>query len=192
MKVAYISTYPPRKCGIGTFNNNLVHAVCGSLRNTSVEEYAIVVALEENSTVREYPKEVKHVIRSNHQKDYIQAARFINFSGADVCVLQHEFGIFGGDQGIYILPLINRLRIPLVVTFHTILKKPSYLQKAVIREIGATASKITVMSNLAVNFLQDIYGLPPEKIHMIEHGVPDFDASIRTKLKEEHFQIKHI
>ncbi|MBS3770937.1 MAG: glycosyltransferase [Bacteroidales bacterium] len=186
MKVAYISTYPPRKCGIGTFNNNLVHAVSANLKDTSVEEEAIVVALDENITEREYPKEVKHVIRSNHQKDYIQAARFINFSGADVCVLQHEFGILGGDQGVYILPLIKRLQIPLVVTFHTILKNPSYLQKTVIREIGATASKITVMSNLAVNFLRNIYDLPPEKIHLIEHGVPDFDGSAGNKLKEKY------
>ncbi|MGM0531032.1 MAG: glycosyltransferase [Bacteroidota bacterium] len=186
MKIAYISTYPPRKCGIGTFNNNLVHAVSANLKDTSVEEEAIVVALDENTTEREYPKEVKHVIRSNHQKDYVQAARFINFSGADVCVLQHEFGIFGGDQGVYILPLINRLQIPLVVTFHTILKDPSYLQKAVVREIGATASKITVMSNLAVNFLRDIYSLPSGKIHLIEHGVPDFDGSIHNKLKEKY------
>mgnify|MGYP006278351427 FL=1 len=186
MKIAYISTYPPRRCGIGTYSQNLIQTVSRNLKVNSPAEHAIVIALDENQVHREYPEEVKHVIRTNHQKDYVQAARFINFTEAGICVLQHEFGIFGGEQGVYILPLIKRLQVPLVVTFHTVLNNPSYLQKSIIREIGQVATKVVVMSALAVRFLHDIYGIPQDKIHLIEHGVPEFDGSIQDKLKEQY------
>jgi len=186
MKVAYISTYPPRRCGIGTYTQNLIHSVSENIKNRLVDQHAMVVAMDEDQNHLEYPEEVKYIIRANHQEDYVQASRFINFSGASLCVLQHEFGIFGGDQGVFLLPLIKRLQIPLLVTFHTVLKNPSYVQKAVIKEIGMSASKVTVMSNLAVTFLRDIYGLPLDKVHLIEHGVPDFEGAYSARLKEKY------
>jgi hypothetical protein len=67
---------------------------------------------------------------------------YINTSSADVCILEHEFGIYGGESGIYILPLINRLEKPLISILHTILKDPSYVQRIIIREIAEQSSKI--------------------------------------------------
>lgn len=123
----------------------------------------------------EYPQEVKYVIRQNHQKDYIRAANYINTSDADVCIMEHEFGIYGGESGIYILPLINRLEKPLISILHTVLREPSYVQKIIVREIAEQSSKIIVMSNRAVEFLTTIYDIPAEKIQIIEHGVPDLE-----------------
>jgi len=99
-----------------------------------------VVAINDQDQDYPYPEKVRHVIRQNHQRDYLRAVKFINYSDADACVLEHEFGIFGGDSGIYILPLIHRLRIPLVATLHTILEKPSYNERAIIHEIGEKAA----------------------------------------------------
>jgi len=186
MKVVYIATYPPRKCGIGTFTNNLINSIKSNYKSNSDSDDTIVIAMNDENSVYEYPSEVKLTIRCNHQKDYIHAANFINFSGANLCVLQHEFGIYGGEMGVYILPLINRLKIPLVVCFHTVLKDPSYIQKSIIAEIGKKASHVIVMSNLAVNFLHRIYKIPTNKIELIEHGVPYFKhlsaKSIKVKL----------
>lgn len=137
----------------------------------SVEGY--VVALNDYEQKYPYPEEVKLVIRQEQQADYLEAANFINLSGADLCFLQHEFGIYGGQNGVYILPLLHRIEIPIIVTLHTVLNTPSYNERAVLSEICKMASKVVVMSHKAVNFLTEIYGVPETKIAFIEHGVPD-------------------
>jgi glycosyltransferase involved in cell wall biosynthesis len=179
MKIAYISTYPPRECGIATFNQNLMHAINANFpERKNLLDGGFVVALNDSESVQEYeyPADVKYVIRQNHQKDYIRAANYINTSAVDACILEHEFGIYGGESGIYILPLINRLEKPLISILHTVLKDPSYVQRIIIREIAEQSSKIIVMSNRAVEFLTTIYDIPADKIQIIEHGVPDLEA----------------
>jgi len=178
MKIAYISTYPPRECGIATFNQNLMRAISANFpERKSLSQGGFVVAVNDSESLQEYeyPQEVKYVIRQNHQKDYIRAANYINTSEADVCIMEHEFGIYGGESGIYILPLLNRLEKPLISILHTVLREPSYVQKIIVREIAEQSSKIIVMSNRAVEFLTTIYDIPAEKIQIIEHGVPDLE-----------------
>ncbi|HLO91317.1 MAG TPA: glycosyltransferase family 4 protein [Lentimicrobium sp.] len=172
MKVAFIGTYPPRECGIGTFNRNLFNAIQCNIDQQDQYE-GIVIAMNDHDRNYAYPDEVVYTIRQNSQEDYLQAAKYINVSGADVCLLQHEFGIYGGENGVYILPLLYRLEIPLVVTIHTILKNPSFNQKAVLQEICKMANRIVVMSHKAIDFLVEIYDIPESKIEYIEHGVPD-------------------
>jgi glycosyltransferase involved in cell wall biosynthesis len=192
MKLAYIGTYPPRECGIGTFTQNLVHSmVCHNGKATSAVE-GFVVALNDHDLHYPYPEEVKLVIRQEQQADYVEAANFINLSGADICILEHEFGIFGGQNGVYILPLLHRLHIPLVVTLHTVLKTPSYNEKAVLKEICKMAAQIVVMSQKAVTFLTTIYDVPQEKIAFIEHGVPDIHFDQAQSKKEFKLEGKKV
>lgn len=186
MKLAYIGTYPPRKCGIGTFTQNLIKAVVHNMPDRDIEKNAMVIAMNEDGTEYNYPPEVQFTIRQNHQRDYSQAARHINYSDAGVCVLEHEFGIFGGKDGVYILPLLHRLEVPLVVTFHTVLKEPSYTQRSIVEEIGKLAAKVVVMSHRAVEFLTSIYGIAEEKIALIEHGVPDFAYVSQEDVKKKY------
>ncbi len=173
MKLAHIGTYPPRECGIGTFTQNILEYTDIKKENGNDFIEGFVIAMSDNELTYDYPEEVKFVIRQDHQRDYLEAVKFINLSGADVCLLEHEFGIFGGQNGIYILPLLHRLKIPLIVTLHTIVKEPSYNEKAVLQEICKMATKIVVMSRKAIKFLTTIYDIDKEKIVFIEHGVPD-------------------
>jgi len=194
MKIAYISTYPPRECGLATFNQNLMRAINANFpERNSLAHGGFVVALNDSESLQhyEYPEEVKYIIRQDHQKDYIRAANYINTSNADVCIMEHEFGIYGGESGIYILPLINRLEKPLISILHTILKDPSYVQRIIIREIAEQSSKIIVMSQRAVEFLTTIYDIPAEKIQIIEHGVPDVEASDDNPVKNLSSFKKH-
>lgn len=172
MKIVFVSTYPPRKCGIGTFTNNLVKAMAENFKVRDISNNVDIIAIDEQGQSYNYPSEVKRVIRQNEINDYINAAQNINYSGADICFIEHEFGIFGGESGVYILTLINRLKIPLIVTLHTVLREPSFTQKAIIQKIGKRADKIVVMSRRAMEFLESIYQVPSEKITIIEHGVP--------------------
>ena len=183
MKIAYISTYPPRECGIATFNYNLITAI--GIHSEFVSKSSFVLAMTDSDKIDEYeyPEEVKYVIRQENQKDYIRGASYINTSDTDICILEHEFGIYGGESGVYVLPLINRLEKPLITILHTVLKDPSYLQQIIIKEIARVSSKIIVMSKRAVGFLTDIYEIPLSKIQFIEHGVPDLEPLANNPIK---------
>ena len=184
MKIAFIGTYPPRECGIGTFTNHLYKSILTHDEKQANTDTGFVVALNDNELTYKYPEEVKLSIRQDHQSDYLEAVKHINISGADLCILEHEFGIFGGQSGVYILPLLYRLEIPLIVTLHTILKNPSYNEKAVLQEICKMANRIVVMTNKAIEFLTEIYQVPLQKIALIEHGVPDIHFNPIASKKE--------
>jgi glycosyltransferase involved in cell wall biosynthesis len=187
MKIAYIATYPPRECGLATFNQNLMRAINANYTGrNNLTDGGFVVALNDSDDLKEYdyPKEVKHIIRQNHQKDYIKAAEYINSGKVDICIMEHEFGIYGGESGIYILPLIHKLEKPLISILHTVLREPSYVQRIIVREIAEQSSKIIVMSRRAVEFLTDIYDIPAEKIQVIEHGVPDIEIPGLNPVKQ--------
>ncbi|PYF68971.1 glycosyltransferase family 4 protein [Pedobacter nutrimenti] len=183
MKLAYISSYPPRECGIATFNNNLLNAIGHDKKTISSDSFVVAMNDSENLNEYEYPKEVKYIIRQENQKDYIRGADYINTSLSDACILEHEFGIYGGENGVYILPLIARLQKPLITILHTVLKDPNFMQLTIIREIAKYSSKIIVMSNRAVGFLTSVYEIPLEKIQLIEHGVPDLEAKVNNPVK---------
>jgi glycosyltransferase involved in cell wall biosynthesis len=190
MKIAFIGTYTPRECGIATFTKNLVDSVVKKPTGDDIEGF--VVALNDYEQQYRYPEEVKFIIQQEQQADYLEAADYINLNGADVCILQHEFGIFGGQSGVYILPLLHRLSIPLVVTLHTVLEKPSYTEKAVLKEICKMASKIVVMSNKTIELLTSVYAVPESKTLLISHGVPDIHFNPLHSKKEFKFENRKV
>ena len=192
MKIAFIGTYPPRECGIGTFTNDLFNSVIKDNHNAESSIEGFVVALNDFNNRYDYPGEVKLSIRQERQEDYLQAVKYINLSGADLCILEHEYGIFGGQNGVYILPLLHRLEIPLIVTLHTVLKTPSYNEKAVLQEVCKMAQKVVVMSHKAIEFLVEIYDVPVDKIKFISHGVPDLHFSTEKSKKDFKLENKSV
>jgi glycosyltransferase involved in cell wall biosynthesis len=180
MKIVYLSTFPPRECGIATFTQSLINGIQANFKKAGQLEQEFIVALNDSEDLDEYeyPQNVKFIIRQENEKDYLKAAELINNSSTDVCILQHEFGIFGGQSGIYILPLLHRLEKPVVTVLHTILKEPTFIQKIIIQEIAKQSAKLVVFNKRSINFLTTIYHVPAEKIELIEHGVPDIDPPI--------------
>ena len=188
MKIAYISTSLPNECGIATFNANLASAIN---QHSSIAKDSFVVALsdaEDLSTYR-YPDNVRFIIRKNNQKDYLRAADYVNTSEADICIVEHEFGIYGGESGLYLLTLMARLHKPVVTILHTVLRQPNYLQQTIIQQIARRSSQLIVMSQKAIGFLTSIYHVEKGKITYIEHGVPDFEPSDDNPIKKTlHFK----
>lgn len=186
MKIAYISTYPPRECGLATFNHNLLKAISANFQSASTLDNVSVVALNDSDDTKQYqfPKEVEFVIRQNIKEDYLDAADFINEGPIDACILQHEFGIFGGENGIYVLSLLKKVNKPLISILHTVLQSPSFLQKSIIREVAKRSAKVVVMSRKAIQFLTEVYEIPRDKIRLIEHGVPDLEAPLVNPVKQ--------
>jgi len=171
MKIAVIGNYLPRQCGIATFTTDLCDSIAGRLHKSG--EHLKVVAMDDISKGYPYPDRVGFQVRANVQSDYIHAAEFLNVHEFDVAILQHEFGIFGGEDGCHIFHLIKNLRMPVIATLHTILKDPSAGQRAVIQELAKCTDSLIVMAHKARMLLNDSYGIEDSKIIFIPHGIPD-------------------
>lgn len=167
--LALVGTYVPRQCGIATFTRDLLQA----LREEDPLLNAFALALDDVPEGYRYPPEVRFQIRAQRLRDYDLAADLLNINQVDVLVLQHEYGIFGGNSGDYVLALARNLRMPLITTLHTILKEPNSEQEAILRELARVSDRLVTMSRLGVEFLRDIYQVPESKISLIPHGIPD-------------------
>lgn len=168
-RVAVIGNYPPRRCGIATFTADLCEAI--SAKYEVVDCFAVPV--NDNPKGYEYPSRVRFELEQNEVSSYLRAADFLNINDVDIVCLQHEYGIFGGTAGSYILSLLQELRMPVATTFHTVLRNPSVEQRKVLEEIANLSDRVVVMSQRGVEFLQEIYRVPAEKIDFIPHGIPD-------------------
>lgn len=168
-RLAFIGNSLPRRCGIATFTSDLQQAVakCRAGIDTAI------IAMTDHGHSYQYPPEVRLQINDSNIEEYARAADFINAQQFDVVCLQHEFGIFGGEAGSHILTLLTRLTMPVVTTFHTILAEPKAAQRTVLAGIVDASAKVIVMAEKARELLRTVYGVAPEKIEVIPHGIPD-------------------
>jgi len=171
MAVAFVGTYGPRRCGIASFTADLARAV----KADDERVMPMVLAVTEPGGQYQYPAEVKFEIRQNVKADYARAAEFLNYSRVRLVSVQHEYGIFGGDDGGYILDFINALRVPAIVTLHTVLKHPSDNQAAIVRKLAAACRLLVVMSQVAKDLLVSSYGVDGANVRIIPHGIPVMD-----------------
>jgi len=168
-RIAFVGNYLPRECGIATFTTDLCNALTVEFGPGRL--FAIPVNDPESSY--EYPEQVRLELTQEDIESYERAAEFLNFNGNDLVCLQHEYGIFGGAAGRYILALLRKLSMPLVTTLHTVLREPDANQRIVLEEIAQLSDRLVVMSELAAQLLRDVYAVPSGKIDVIPHGVPD-------------------
>jgi glycosyltransferase involved in cell wall biosynthesis len=166
-KICLVATYPPRACGIATFTSDLRKALLENNCQSSV------IALTGDSDRFDYPSEVVFEIRQNQLHDYRLAAEYVNFSGIDLVCLQHEFGIFGGSYGKYIVEMLLNLQKPVVTTLHTVISEPNQALRDSLLKVVDASSHLVVMSKKAQLILKEIYQIPENKITIIPHGVPD-------------------
>jgi glycosyltransferase involved in cell wall biosynthesis len=168
-KIAFLGDYLPRKCGIATFTHDLRKAVAEEYPGTET----FVAPVNDLPEGYEYPSEVRFEFSENDLDSYRRAADYLNFSNADVVCLQHEYGIYGGPAGSFILALLRDLRIPVVTTLHTILQNPSADQRRVLQDLATLSARLVVMSERGRKMLREIYGVSGGKIDLIPHGILD-------------------
>lgn len=168
-KIALIGNYLPRQCGIATFTTDLR----ASLAEENPTGDCWVLAMNDIPEGYRYPGQVRFEINQRLLSDYRLASDFLNVNRVEVACLQHEFGIFGGENGAHVLELIGNLRMPLVTTLHTVLNSPSAGQLFIIKRIAQLSDRLVVMSRSAMQILHETYGVPEEKIVHIHHGIPD-------------------
>lgn len=176
---AYVSTYPPSECGIATFCKDVA---------TSVAKYTpfskpTIIAVKREHEIEPYERIVRYQILKEDRASYFDAAKFINDSSIDIVSIQHEFGIYGGDDGEYILDLLKALKKPAVATLHTVLQNPSPNQKRIIQEMGQLCDVLIVMVKTGRRILVESYGIDPSKVTIIPHGVPNVHRVSASKVK---------
>lgn len=168
-RIAFIGNYAPRQCGIATFTTDL----CETIASEYPDVACIAVPVNDTEAGYAYPDRVRFELGERDLDSYSRAADFLNINSVDLVCLQHEYGIFGGRAGSHILALLRELRVPLVTTFHTVLRDPTTDQRNVLTEIATLSDRVVVMSHHGVDFLRDVYRVPAEKIDLIPHGIPD-------------------
>lgn len=179
--VVFLGTSLPRECGIATFTQDLMD----EFANKKDFNMPRIIAVNNNKAYV-YDKQVMMQIDQHNRLDYINAAEELNRSNVDLLVIQHEFGIYGGESGEYVLDLAEKLKIPFMITFHTVLPKPSPKQRYIMNKLAELSVKVITMAQNTVVDLTSIYGIPLHKIEVVHHGVPFVKTESRAKLKERY------
>ncbi|PIQ81492.1 MAG: hypothetical protein COV76_08695 [Candidatus Omnitrophica bacterium CG11_big_fil_rev_8_21_14_0_20_64_10] len=170
MKIIYLSSFPPRECGIATFTADLTGAMDDLFE--SVIKSRIAAVNPDAVSRYHYPKQVLFEIDPNSERDFLRTAESINgMEEVRLVNVQHEFGLFGGPYGSNLLSFLGALKKPSVVTFHTVLPSPNNDLRRAVRSIVEEASRVTVMTNLSRDILTREYGIDGEKVAVIPHGI---------------------
>ena len=167
--IVLIGNYLPRQCGLATFTTHLLEAI--ALKAPDSDCWA--VAMNDSKEGYSYPSQVRLEINQKQLKEYCLAADLLNHSNVDVVCLQHEYGIYGGQRGSFILELLSELKMPVVTTLHTLLENPTDEERYIIMQLAALSDRLVVMSEHSNDFLRNIYNVQEEKIVRIHHGIPD-------------------
>jgi len=177
-RIAFLSTYKPRECGIATFTKDLVDAL--DLLNEF--RSARIIAMNEKDTIYNYDDRVRWQIEQNAIEEYLQVASQVNSSKIDLISLQHEFGIFGGEWGEYVVSFLERVQKSVVTTLHSVQSDFDSKAAAVLKAVTSRSESIVVMAHAASGILQK-YGVPRRKINVIQHGCPDIPFVPSEKVK---------
>jgi glycosyltransferase involved in cell wall biosynthesis len=178
IKVAFLSTFPPRECGIAIFTQDLVCEI-----KNSNKVFPTVIAVSD--APYQYEQDVLFDLQQHNRESYSLAAAKLNDSGIDLLMVEHEYGIFGGEWGEYLLDLINWIKLPVAITLHTALPSPTEKQRHILQTLCQKSVVIIVMAENVKRLLIDYYGISPLKIKMIHHGVTKMDVPSREMLKEQ-------
>ncbi len=177
-RIGYFSTYPPRECGIANFTKDLIDAVCdlnGFMHS--------VIAINEKGALYDYDRRVKLNIDRDDAEDYIKAAEYVNSSNIQLLVIQHEFGLYGGDYGKHIKLFLDNVKKPVITTLHTV--QPNFDEKAieVLKYLVERSEAIIVIAHAAIDMLKR-QGIPYKKCIVIPHGCPSIDCTNNKSIKE--------
>lgn len=161
-----VSTYPPRRCGIASFSKGLVE---GLVENGA--EVKVVSVVRKDDIPTENPQDVEFLLRQEELEDYRRAATFLNDT-VDVVILQHEYGIFGGQDGVMLLELLRHLKVPVITVLHTLLVEPTPSQREILLSLIKGSSRVVIISRSGFDILRNIYRVSLQKVVWIPHGVP--------------------
>src|SRR5437660_9757797 len=184
VRMAFVASAVPRRCGIATFTADLMAAV----KAADPAVRCVAAAIDEPNTVRAYGPDVSWRIKQGDKESYRRVARAINESSVDAVNLQHEFGLYGvWREGVYddhCVPFLESLQKPVITTLHTVLPQPEPQIRETVRRIAEHSTRIVVMAETAARLLRDVYGISQRPV-VIQHGMPAIVPRGRHRLKRQ-------
>jgi glycosyltransferase involved in cell wall biosynthesis len=182
-EILFITSYPPRECGIATYSQDLIKA----LNNKFNRSFKInICPLESDDEQYTYNDDVEYILNTTYPEAFKTLARFINNdANIEMVMIQHEFGLFK-DSEEDLLNFLKALYKPVIVVFHTVLPKPNIFFKIKVQQIASIANSIVVMTNSSAKILVNDYDVPTEKITFIPHGTHLVSHSDKLLLKKQH------
>ena len=182
--ILFISTFPPAKCGIASFTQDLLSAIhLDSKTSFSIS----ICALDKKSHAGLYNTPVTMVMDGHHLDSCIETARRINQDiDIKLVCIEHEFGLFGGEMGEYLLGFLALLEKPFIIRFHTVLPAPDAKRLKIVESIGLLADKLIVMTKNSARLLKEDYQIASDKIIIIPHGTHQTNNSTIQELKKEY------
>jgi len=183
-EILYITSFPPRECGIASFSQDLIKALDSKYENAFSSS---VCALESDKEVHRYTPEVKFVLNTSDRDAYMQTAKAINAATAiKLVVIQHEFGLFDAANDKDFLQFLSSLNVPIIITYHTVLPLPDQKLKLMVERLTACCTAVIVMTQNSANVLSSDYYIPADKITVIPHGVHLVAHANRAALKAKY------
>lgn len=182
-EIVFLTSYPPRECGIATYSEDLIKA----LRNKFGKVFTFtILPLESNSDFYSYASEVHAPLNTDWEIDFLRASHIINSNPRiEMVMVQHEFGLFKNNEAAF-LEFIEFLDKPLLITFHTVLPNPGDAMKAMVNSMAEKAAALVVMTDSSAEILQRDYKVPLNKITVIPHGTHLVSYEDRAGLKRKY------
>jgi len=183
-KILFVSTFPPKKCGIASFTQDLVNAINQEI----TDDIGIdICALDKQKNKKLYGEPVSMVMDGGQLDACIETAKKIN---TDACIklvcIEHEFGLYGGELGEYLLGFLSLLDKPFVIRFHTVLPLPNTKMLKIVQSIALLADKVIVMTKHSARLLKDDYAVSLDKIMIIPHGTHAHSTVNADELKRNY------
>ncbi|MGZ3498648.1 MAG: glycosyltransferase family 4 protein [Vulcanimicrobiaceae bacterium] len=172
-RTLFMGSFPPRECGIATFTKDVVDSFDRAFGTKS----EIIAIDEAGGEVRKYGPEVVARLQQESYESHKDVAAIVNAHPADVLNIQHEYGLFGGDRGEWLIDTLRLIEKPVALTLHTVLPEPDEQYLRITRELIANTTTAAVLSETGKDLLIRVYGIDAEKIRVIHHGVPDVPFS---------------
>ncbi len=182
-EMLFITSFPPRECGIATYTQDLVSALSNQFKNSF---NCSICALESAAEQHHYVQQPKYILNTDDRNAFTKTALNINRDEqVKLVVVQHEFGFFARKENefMFLLDIINK---PIVIVFHTVLPKPNDALQKKVYDMGAIATSVIVMTMDAALILMNEYYIPSHKITVIPHGTHLVPPLERKILKEIH------
>lgn len=181
--ILFVSSYPPRACGIASYCMDLFTA----FKNAFGESFYLkVCALENKLEERAYPPEVLYSLHVRDHSAVLALAAKVNRNPAlDAVFIQYEFGLFGGNRGDDVLLLLAALQKPAWITFHTVLPDPDSHLRRLVRQIAENSAGVVVMTQSSAELLVQDYALPRNLITIIPHGTHLVEYPDRAAAKRQ-------
>ena len=163
LKILFMSTFPPTTCGIATYTMDTMQSL--------QRKFGRSFCCEELEIVKDQKPGFPYHFNPTEKQEYIRIAEEINKdSEVKLIHIQHEFGLFGGSYGSYLLEFLEKTKKPIVTTFHTVLPKPNPELKAVVQKLVEASELIFVMTHQSARILMEDYDVPKSKLELIQHG----------------------